>query len=55
MDASFESPSSHQPQQSKKKKLKRGIHFPVVDPQRVKPAPKRLRQAYGFFDGAPLG
>jgi hypothetical protein len=54
MDASFESTPNRQRHQSKKKKLKRGIHFPVVDPQRVKPAPNRLRQAYGFFDGAPL-
>lgn len=54
MDAQFESPIPRQRPQGKKKKVKRGMHLPVVDPHRVKPAPNRLRQAYGFFDGAPF-
>ena len=36
------------PQQPRKKQVKRRKHFPTVAPQRVKPAPSRLRQAYGF-------
>ena len=54
MDTQFEFSNPSQRPQGKKKKVKRGMHFPVVDPHRVKPAPNRLRQAYGFFEGAPL-
>lgn len=31
-----------------KRSVKRQQHLPVVDPRKVKPAPNRLRQAYGF-------
>lgn len=31
-----------------KRSVKRQQHLPVVDPSKVKPAPSRLRQAYGF-------
>lgn len=41
-------PSNPQRPNFVKRSVKRQQHLPVVDPRKVKPAPSRLRQAYGF-------